>query len=139
MLVLRVKGLTAMRWEEKDEQLPSMIDKKKKIKKRSQHWHLVHNYSPSEVKVQNRSHKLFPEQGMQPCKSCHSDTCSTFKKSTVTSAHLLCENNLLVDTETLPSPFPFLIFKLPARVSVSVRVRGALRGKQKLFQGCLLF
>lgn len=61
-----------------DSCLPWLI---KKIEKRSQHWHLVQNYSPSEVKVQNRSHKLFPEQGMQPCKSCHSDTCSTFKKN----------------------------------------------------------
>lgn len=116
-----------------------MIDKKKKSKKDLNIDTLFITIHRLGAKVQNRTHKLFPEQGMQPCKSCHNDTCSTFKKSTVTSAHLLCENNLLVDTETLPSPFPFLIFKLPARVSVSVRVRGALRGKQKLFQGCLLF
>lgn len=42
-----------------DSCLPWLI---KKIEKRSQHWHLVQNYSPSEVKVQNRTHKLFPER-----------------------------------------------------------------------------
>ena len=102
-----------------------MIDKKKKSKKDLNIDTLFITIHRLGAKVQNRTQKLFPEQGMQPSK--------------ITSAHLLCENNLLVDTETLPSPFPFLIFKLPARVSVSVRVRGALRGKQKLFQGCLLF
>ena len=51
------------------------------------------------------------------------------KQCSLTSPHALCDSILLSDNDTLPVPFPFLIFREPARVSVSVRVKGALRKK----------
>ena len=51
------------------------------------------------------------------------------KQCSLTSPHALCDSILLSDNDTLPVPFPFLIFREPARVRVSVRVKGALRKK----------
>lgn len=62
---------------------------------------------------------------------------------TPTSPHTLCDRVLFADTETLPLPFPFLIFREPASVRVSVRVSGALQKKSQTLnnnfssrQGC---